>query len=147
MTATERPLYDYLRFEASLCATYYKEGSDLDRERNWVLRARKQREIFRNSGLAERYPELAAEFRLREYYHAAQSVCCDPSCGAAARRARLKLLAERARREDGGGGSGTGGLFWFFLLHCLPLLPLLCHAKRKKDAFGRRRRRNTGKVQ
>ena len=147
LTATERPLYDYLRFEASLCATYYKEGSDLDRERNWVLRARKQREIFRNSGLAERYPELAAEFRLREYYHAAQSVCCDPSCGAAARRARLKLLAERARREDGGGGSGTGGLFWFFLLHCLPLLPLLCHAKRKKDAFGRRRRRNAGKAQ
>ena len=86
LTATERPLYDYLRFEASLCATYYKAGSDLDRERNWVLRARKQRPGGAISGAGRGIPAAGVL-----------------SCGA------VRLLRPLLRRGGAPGAAETSG--------------------------------------
>lgn len=139
MAVSDRPLYDYLHEGDSLCAVHYSRRSDLFRERNWLLRSRRQREIFLAGGLAEHHPEWSAEFWLREVYHETQLACCDGSLGRGARGKRLREIAGRARQECPGMPRGRAGrLFCFVLFHCPVLMPLFCFFKRKKDEFERK---------
>lgn len=137
LIATDRPLYDYLRFQQSACTKYYRKRSDFFRERNWFMRAKKQWEIFSGSIAENRYPHLIPELRLRIYFHEVQMICCDFESGWSARLKRLNETAGRAKSETLQ-ISGSGKIFWFFLLHCYQLLPLLCFAKRKKDEITRK---------
>lgn len=139
IAVSDRPLYDYLYFPDSLCATHYFRRNDFFRERNWFMRARAQRDIFLRSGLSGGRPELLPGFWLREFYHETQMICCDESLSAAQRRSSLKGVAARACREDAGAPDGfSGRLFRFALFHCRPLLPLLCRLKRLREVQERR---------
>lgn len=133
IAASEKPLYNYLRFERSLCARYFSARYVFEREKSWLLLEKRRLEIFLGSRLAGMYPRLAPEFRLRIFYHEAQAACCDPSGGGKARRRLLRDISRRARQEMGGAvpESASWRLFLFSLYHLRFLLPLLCFIKRK----------------
>lgn len=134
MAVSDRPLYDYLHHSASLSAVHFLGRSDQFRESNWLLRSRRQYEIFLASGLAERRPEWRSEFWLRVYYHEVQLVCCDRSLDKKERRTRLRDISVRARRECPDlPRSRMGRLFCFILFHCPGGMPLFCSLKRMKN--------------
>lgn len=134
ITAIDTPMYDYLNFEKSACATYYHNRSDYFRESNWYMRAREQHRIFQAGGLDSLYPGQLDEIIIREYFHEAQMHCCNPENGYFKALTLLKDCAQRAVK-DGAKNNKNGKVFWIFLLHLRPLLPLLLWLKRTKDTL------------
>lgn len=139
LAASDRPLYDYLRAENSLCAQYFSGDRALAREQAWTILEKERLALFLASGFSDARPELVAEFRMRVFYHEVQAVCCDGDLSGSARREKLREIARRARRELGAGApfSGLFGkgarIFLLALFYCRPLLPPLCDWKRKRD--------------
>ena len=139
LAASDRPLYDYLRSEHSLCAKYFSGRCALEREQAWTMLEKRRLELFLGSGFSDGRPELVAEFRMRVFYHEVQAACCDSALSGRVRRGKLRDIARRARRELGAGApfSGLFGkgarIFLLALFYGRWLLPPLCEWKRKRD--------------
>lgn len=138
VTATDLVLYDYLRFDQSACSKFYRGRSAFYRESNWFLRAKERLRIYYAAGLDKELPEELPGLLLRKHLHEAQMICCDPDLGLLERFKRLRECAREAGLESAPETRTEGRVFWFFLLRCRILLPLLCLLKRAKDAFVRR---------
>ena len=138
LTAVDTPLYDYLNFDKSACATYYGKRSEHFRETNWFLRAKEQLRIFSMSNLETDYPGQTDELVLRMYLHEAQMHCCDPANSFLKKLSLLYDVARRARK-DNAAHNPKGKVFWMTLLYATPLLPLLLWAKRTKDTLDAKR--------
>lgn len=139
LAASDRPLYDYLRSEHSLCAKYFSGRCAPEREQAWTMLEKRRLELFLGSGFSDGRPELVAEFRMRVFYHEVQAVCCDGALSGRVRREKLREIARRARRELGAGApfsglySASARIFLLTLFYCRRLLPPLCDWKRKRD--------------
>ncbi|MDR0932198.1 MAG: glycosyltransferase [Victivallales bacterium] len=66
---SDKPLYNYLRFDSSLCSRYFSSQYAVKLEKSWMLLEKRRLEIFLGSGESKNYPGLAFKFRLRVYYH------------------------------------------------------------------------------
>lgn len=139
LAASDRPLYDYLRSEHSLCAKYFSGRCALAREQAWTILEKRRLELFLAGEFSGDRPELVAEFRVRVFYHEVQAACCDSALSGRVRRGKLRDIARRARRELGAGApfSGLFGkgarIFLLALFYGRWLLPPLCEWKRKRD--------------
>lgn len=138
LAVVRKPLYDYLRFEASACTTYYRREGDWKRERNWFLRAQEKRRIFTDGGLADADPTTAQRLAFLVFYHEAQAICCEPGLSWKLRRRALVDLRTRFRRERVAAVGFGAKLFVGTLSWALLLLPLLLWAKRRADEIRRR---------
>lgn len=138
LAAVRTTLYDYLRFEASACTTYYRREGDWKRERNWFLLARERRRIFAAGGLADADPATARRLAFLVSYHEAQAVCCDPNLPYGQRLRALADLRTRFRRERIVAVGFNAKFFAATLAWALPFLPLLLWAKRRVDEIRRR---------
>lgn len=138
LAVVRAPLYDYLRFAASACSTYYRKAGDGKRERNWFLRAQEKARLFAAGGLDREDPATARRLSFLVFYHEAQALCCEPGLSSAGRRRALLGLRGRFRAADVAVSGGAARLFAATLAWAVPLLPFLLWAKRRKDEIARR---------
>lgn len=81
MTATPEPFYNYVFHDNSLCAKYFvkKEVPIHTREREWLLNARCQEQLVRNSDVQTIWPWLLPEMILDRLFHECRNTVFDPS--------------------------------------------------------------------
>ena len=138
LAAVRTTLYDYLRFPTSACSKFFGKKSDWVSERNWFFYAQEKLRIFKSGGLDQTDPATARRLEFLVSYHEAQAICCEPD---RPWREKFRALADLRRRFRAAKVVAQGGaakVFARMLTGCLPLLPLLLWAKRRKDELARR---------
>jgi glycosyltransferase involved in cell wall biosynthesis len=133
-----RDLYDYIRLNPSICSNFFQGADDFRREDSWYRQSRERERIFTASDLAADDVQTADRLHFLTLYHEAQAVCCNRSLSRRSRRERLRDLRARIRARSYAPPDLMDGIFRAFVLHALPLLPLLLWAKRFRDKMKRR---------
>ena len=129
VTATGRPLYNYMRAADSATARH-RRVSAYEREANWFRYAAARRRIFMRRKLAEHFPELRGEIDLKMFLHEIQAICCDPETVSFQRMEQLRRTACAASRLELRPDGIAGKVLLFCLFHCRWLIPPLCLARR-----------------
>lgn len=136
ISATNEPLYRYIRSGETSATARHRKADALRREENWLNYTEARLNIFRKHGFEKAYPALEKELLLRFFAHKVQKICCEK----VAFSEKRKLLRETARladRENLRAQNASGTIFLLTLRHCPVLLPPLFAIKQRRECRAR----------